>query len=116
MKRETEKLKNEEAVFSFIQKFIAENGYAPCVREVCSACNIKSTATVFNIINRLKDKGLLEKSDVKRRAIALKSKALSVPVLGTVAAGQPLFAAESYEGYVSLPDNYFRRRPLYAQR
>ncbi|MDE5667806.1 MAG: transcriptional repressor LexA [Clostridia bacterium] len=113
MKRETEKLKNEEAVFSFIQKFIAENGYAPCVREVCSACNIKSTATVFNIINRLKDKGLLEKSDVKRRAIALKSKALSVPVLGTVAAGQPLFAAESYEGYVSLPDNYFSGEDLF---
>jgi repressor LexA len=113
MKRETEKLKNEEAVFSFIQKFIAENGYAPCVREVCSACNIKSTATVFNIINRLKDKGLLEKSDVKRRAIALKSKALSVPVLGTVAAGQPLFAAESYEGYVSLPDNYFSGDDLF---
>lgn len=113
MKRETEKLKNEEAVFSFIQKFIAENGYAPCVREVCSACNIKSTATVFNIINRLKDKGLLEKSDVKRRAIALKSKALSIPVLGTVAAGQPLFAAESYEGYVSLPDNYFSGDDLF---
>lgn len=107
MNRETEKLKNEDAVFTFIQKFISENGYAPCVREVCKACNIKSTATVFNIINRLKDKGLLEKSDVKRRAIALKSKSLSVPILGTVAAGQPIFASESYEGYVSLPDNFF---------
>ena len=41
MNRETEKLKNENAVFKFIQKFISENGYAPCVREVCKACNIK---------------------------------------------------------------------------
>ncbi|MDE7082689.1 MAG: transcriptional repressor LexA [Clostridia bacterium] len=113
MNRETEKLRNEDAVFTFIQKFISENGYAPCVREVCKACNIKSTATVFNIINRLKDKGLLEKSDVKRRAIALKSKSLSVPVLGTVAAGQPIFAAESYEGYVSLPDNFFSGDDLF---
>lgn len=113
MNRETEKLKNEEAVFSFIQKFITENGYAPCVREVCKACNIKSTATVFNIINRLKEKGLLEKSDVKRRAIALKSKSLSVPILGTVAAGQPIFAAESYDGYVSLPDNFFSGDDLF---
>ena len=113
MNREAEKLKNENAVFTFIQKFISENGYAPCVREVCKACNIKSTATVFNIINRLKDKGLLEKSDVKRRAIALKSKSLSVPILGTVAAGQPLFAAESYEGYVSLPDNFFSGEDLF---
>lgn len=113
MNRETEKLKNENAVFTFIQKFISENGYAPCVREVCKACNIKSTATVFNIINRLKDKGLLDKSDVKRRAIALKSKTLSVPVLGTVAAGQPIFASESYEGYVSLPDNFFSGDDLF---
>ena len=113
MNRETEKLKNENAVFKFIQKFISENGYAPCVREVCKACNIKSTATVFNIINRLKDKGLLDKSDVKRRAIALKSKTLSVPVLGTVAAGQPIFASESYEGYVSRPDNFFSGDDLF---
>ena len=113
MNRETEKLKDENAVFKFIQKFISENGYAPCVREVCKACNIKSTATVFNIINRLKDKGLQDKSDVKRRAIALKSKTLSVPVLGTVAAGQPIFASESYEGYVSLPDNFFSGDDLF---
>ena len=113
MNRETVKMKNENAVFTFIQKFISENGYAPCVREVCKACNIKSTATVFNIINRLKDKGLLEKSDVKRRAIALKSKSLSVPILGTVAAGQPIFAAESYDGYVSLPDNFFSGEDLF---
>ena len=107
MNRQIEKTKNEEAVFAFIQKFITENGYAPCVREVCSACNIKSTATVFNIINWLKERGLLEKSEVKRRAIALKSKTVSVPVVGTVAAGQPIFATENLEGYVSLPENFF---------
>ncbi len=113
MARQSEKLKNEDAVFNYIQKFITENGYAPCVREVCSACNIKSTATVFNIINRLKERGLLEKSDVKRRAIALKSKSVSVPLVGTVAAGQPIFASESYEGYFSLPDNFFSGGELF---
>lgn len=111
--RQTEKIRNEEAVFAYIQKFISENGYAPCVREVCAACRIKSTATVFNIINRLKERGLLEKSDVKRRAIALKSKSVSVPLIGTVAAGQPIFAAESYEGYYSLPENFFSGDDLF---
>lgn len=111
--RENTKIRNEEAVFNFIQKFISENGYAPCVREVCSACDIKSTATVFNIINRLKKRGLLEKSDVKRRAISLMSKSVSVPVVGTVAAGQPIFAAESYDGYVALPDNFFSGNDLF---
>lgn len=113
MNRQNEKTKNEEVVFAFIQKFITENGYAPCVREVCSACNIKSTATVFNIINRLKERGLLEKSEVKRRAIALKSKTVSVPVVGTVAAGQPIFATENLEGYVSLPENFFAGGELF---
>lgn len=111
--RELMKLKNEDAVFNFIQKYMSEYGYAPCVREVCAACNIKSTATAFNIINRLKERGLLEKSDVKRRAIALKSKSVSVPLIGTVAAGQPIFASESYDGYYSLPDNFFAGDDLF---
>lgn len=115
MERKTEmkKLKSEDAVFKFIQYFISENGYAPCVREVCKACNIKSTATAFSVINRLKERGLLEKSDVKRRAISLKSKTVSVPIVGTVAAGQPIFANESYDGYVSLPDNFFSGEDLF---
>ena len=111
--RKETKIKNEDAVFGYIQKYISEKGYAPCVREVCAACKIKSTATVFNIINRLKDRGLLEKSDVKRRAISLKSKSLSVPLVGTVAAGQPIFATENYEDYFSLPDNFFSGNDLF---
>ena len=111
--RQALKARNEQAVFEYIKKFIAENGYAPCVREVCAACDIKSTATVFNIINRLKERGLLDKSDVKRRAIALKSKSVSVPLLGTVAAGQPIFATESYDGYYSLPENFFVGEDLF---
>jgi len=111
--RQRQKLKTEDEVFKFIQSFITENGYAPCVREVCKACNIKSTATVFNIINRLKERGLLEKSDVKRRALSLKSKAVSVPLIGTVAAGQPIFATENYEGFYSLPENYFSGDDLF---
>lgn len=110
---ELKKLKSEDAVFKYIQEFISENGYAPCVREVCKACNIKSTATAFNVINRLKERGLLEKSDIKRRAISLKSKTVSVPIVGTVAAGQPIFANESYDGYVSLPDNFFSGDDLF---
>ena len=106
-KTELKKLKSEDAVFKFIQEFITENGYAPCVREVCKACNIKSTATAFTVINRLKERGLLEKSDVKRRAISLKSKTVSVPIVGTVAAGQPIFASENYEDMYSIPKNFF---------
>ena len=106
-RRLAKRLDTENKVFEFITRYISENGYAPSVREVCAACSIKSTATVFEIINRLNERGLLDKSNVKRRAISLKNKSVSVPLIGTVAAGQPIFASENYEGYYALPDNIF---------
>lgn len=111
--KKQKKLKTENDVFNFIKNYIAENGYAPCVREVCKECNIKSTATAFNIINNLKERGLLDKSDVKRRAISLKSKPVTVPLLGTVAAGQPIFATENYEDCFALPENFFSGDELF---
>ena len=112
-KREQKKLQIEDEVFKYIQSYMTDNGYAPCVREVCNACKIKSTATVFNIINRLDERGLLKKSNVKRRAISLNSKAVSVPLIGTVAAGQPIFATENYEDFFSLPENFFSGNDLF---
>lgn len=112
-KRLVKQVNEEDSVFNFIKKFITENGYPPCVREICSACNLKSTATAFNAINRLCEKGLLTKSNVKRRAISLPSKSVSVPLIGTVAAGQPIFATENYDGFYSIPDNFFSGENLF---
>lgn len=112
-KRAVKKSNDEDAVFKFITNYITENGYAPCVREICEACNIKSTATVFNIINRLCERGLLAKSNVKRRALSLPGKSLSVPLVGTVAAGTPILATENYEGFYSLPENFFSGEDLF---
>ena len=112
-RKEPKKLNEDDAVFKFIQKFITDNGYAPCVREICSACNLKSTATAFTIINRLCERGLLSKSNIKRRAISLPAKSVSVPLIGTVAAGQPIFATENYDGYYALPDNFFSGEDLF---
>lgn len=113
-RKKSEKIaERDERVFKYIQKYISDNGYAPSVREVCAECKIKSTATAFTTINRLKERGSLDKSDVKRRAIALKSKSVSVPLIGTVAAGQPIFADQSYDGYFSLPDNFFSGDDLF---
>ena len=123
-KRELDKLRNQEkkavkkadeedAVFNYIKRYITDNGYAPCVREICEACNLKSTASAFYIINRLCERGLLTKSNVKRRALSLPSKTVTVPLVGTVAAGQPIFATENYDGYYSLPENFFSGEDLF---
>ena len=96
-----------EMIFEFMQKYIAENGYSPTVREICNACNIKSTATAFTYINQLAERGVINKTDNRNRAVSLKQKVVNVPLIGTVAAGQPIFATENYEGVYSIPNNFF---------
>lgn len=112
-KKAVKKTNEEDCVFNYIKRYITENGYAPCVREICEACNLKSTASAFYIINRLCERGLLTKSNVKRRALSLPAKSVTVPLVGTVAAGQPIFATENYDGFYSLPDNIFSGEDLF---
>ena len=97
-------------VYEFIKKYITENGYSPSVREICADCGIKSTATAYQYINKLNEQGLIKKAGNKKRAVSLKKsggQSVSVPLVGTVAAGQPIFADENYEGYYSLPTEFF---------
>lgn len=94
-------------VLDFIQKFISENGYAPTVREICANCDIKSTASAYQYMNKLNERGLISKADNKKRAVSINQKAIKVPLIGTVAAGEPIFAQENYEDYFSIPSNLF---------
>lgn len=110
------KLERQQQVYGYITKFIADNGYAPTVREICRACDIRSTATVFNIMNSLAENGLITKSKVgenKRRAISINQQAIKIPLIGTVAAGEPIFAQENYEDYYSIPSNMFKGDDLF---
>lgn len=108
-------LDRKEEVYQFLKKFIAENGYAPTVREICKHCSLKSTADAFNILNRLAEDGLINKTNNRNRAYSLKSNTnnVSVPLVGTVAAGTPIFASENYEDYFNLPLNFFSGDDLF---
>lgn len=100
----------DQKVLEFIEKYITENGYSPTVREICTALNIASTATAFTVVNRLAEKGLIMKNKVgenKRRAISINQKCVKIPLIGTVAAGKPIFAQENYEDFYSVPTNMF---------
>lgn len=106
MKRTDEKLNQ---IYNFTVDFIKTNGYPPSIREICAKLGIKSTATAYSYIERLKSKGLLEKSPQKKRAITLAQKVndfKSIPLIGTVRAGSPIFAVENLEGYYPLPDDF----------
>ena len=100
-------------VLDFIQKFISENGYAPTVREICAFCDIKSTASAYQYMNKLNDRGLINKTDNKKRAVSINQKTIKVPLVGTVAAGEPIFAQENYEDYFSIPSNLFSDDDLF---
>lgn len=102
-----------EEIFEFMQKFIAENGYSPTVREICASCNVKSTATAFTYLKSLADRGVINKVDNRNRAVSLKQGVVNVPLIGTVAAGQPIFATENYEGVYSIPSNFFTGEDLF---
>lgn len=109
------RLNNDDKVYQFIMKFINDNGYAPTVRDICKGCDIKSTATPYQIMNRLVERGLLKKTDNKNRAVSLANQGptFNVPLIGTVAAGQPIFAEENCEEYFSIPSNFFEGDDLF---
>ena len=108
-----EKLTNkQEFVLNEIKKFIAEKGYSPTIRELCAICNLSSTATVFNHLKTLEQKGYIRQTQNKFRTLELivpnefsdqSDNVVSIPLLGKVAAGNPIEAIENPDNFFSLP-------------
>ena len=107
-------------VLEFTQKFIKDNGYPPSVREICSACSIKSTATCHSYLKRLEENGDITIGGNKKRAIMLSEKtsapSISVPLIGTITAGTPIFAYENLEEYCPLPKEFGNEDELFMLR
>ena len=101
----------QERILAYIQKEIQVRGYAPSVREIGDAVGLKSTSTVHGHLMRLEKKGLLHRDAMKPRAMGLAKSSISqdessvcqLPVVGRVAAGQPILAEESIEEFMPLP-------------
>ncbi len=111
-----EKLTNkQEIILTNIKKFMAEKGYAPTIRELCKICNLNSTATMFVHLKNLTKKGYINQTESKFRTIELNvpneyavkdEEVVSVPLLGKVAAGNPIEAIENPNEYFSLPREF----------
>lgn len=100
----------EREIYEYILNTIKSEGYAPSVRDICTALNMKSTSTVHSYITRLEEKGVITKDRGKSRTLRVdesssskSSSTLRVPILGKVAAGMPILAVENYEGYIDVP-------------
>jgi len=113
-----ELIKKEKEVYEFIKKQIEKEGYPPSVREICAAVGLSSPSTVQRYINSLEEKGFIVKGGSKKRAISLpksenEEENISVPVVGTVAAGQPILAEENIESYFPLPVSYVKNHDMF---
>lgn len=106
-------LKKQMAVLSYIHKQVENQGYPPTVREIGTAVGLSSTSTVHGHINRLIQKGLLTKDPSKPRALEVTPAGLDalgleveqdqIPLLGTVAAGEPILAEQDATDFFPIP-------------
>lgn len=99
---------NINKVYEYVKKYFEENAYPPTVREICANVGIKSTATAYSYLEKLKDNGLITKTPDKKRAFSLTKKRTfqEAPLVGTVTAGTPILAVENIENYVPLPPEF----------
>lgn len=106
-------------ILDFMKKTIAEKGYSPTVREICAALKIKSTSTVHSDIKVLEDKGLVKKDPAKPRTVLpveneyVRARMMlddlntvSLPVVGRVAAGEPILAEQNIVDEMPMPARF----------
>jgi len=102
----------QQVILDFMIAYTKEHAYPPSVREICAAVGLKSTATVHAHLCNLEKRGLITRDSSKQRAIFINTENLpsedesahSVPLVGHVAAGLPMLAAENIEDAFPLPD------------
>jgi repressor LexA len=104
--------KRQKEIFDFIRKYAAKTGYPPTVREIGKAVGLHSSSTVHAHLANLEKLGLVKRDPSKPRAIELlyeKAKRTissegGLPLVGQVAAGEPILAEENIEEYLEVPD------------
>lgn len=106
--------KQEERVLDYIKEQIRVTGYPPSVREICAALGFRSTSSAHQYISRLADKGYISKKDLKTRAIRVvgAESTIALPIVGKVAAGEPILAQQNIEDYFSIGESFFNTDSL----
>ncbi|OUP50832.1 transcriptional repressor LexA [Lachnoclostridium sp. An181] len=103
--------KKQMEILEYIKEQILTRGYPPAVREICEAVNLKSTSSVHSHLETLEKNGYIRRDPTKPRAIEIiddsfnltRREMANVPMIGRVAAGEPLLAQENIENYFPIP-------------
>jgi len=96
--------KKQKKVLEVIRMNIQETGYPPTVRELCRALGVHSSATAFKYLKILEKKGYIRREKEKTRAIKLTPQIRNFPLVGKVAAGNPLLALQEYTEIIPVPE------------
>lgn len=103
--------KKQSEILEYIKSQILNKGYPPSVRDICEAVDLKSTSSVHSHLETLEKNGYIRRDPTKPRAIEIiddnfnlvRREVVNVPIVGKVAAGQPILAVENVESYFPIP-------------
>ena len=114
----------QQKILEYLKKCILERGYPPTVREICEEMSLKSTSSVFNHLEKLEMAGYIRRDPSKSRSIEIvdddfnltRRETVNVPLVGQVAAGQPILAQHNIEDYYPLPAEYVPKNECFMLR
>ena len=103
--------KKQSEILEYIKSQIINKGYPPSVRDICEAVDLKSTSSVHSHLETLEKNGYIRRDPTKPRAIEIiddnfnlaRREVVNVPIVGKVAAGEPILAVENIESYFPVP-------------
>ena len=119
--KNTQATDKQQRVLDYVREQIKKDGYAPSVRDICKALDLKSTSTVHGYLARLEKKGLIQKAALKPRTLRIvgeegereedrgfytSKEMVDVPIVGRVTAGMPILAVENIEDSFPLPIDF----------
>ncbi|MEZ3435985.1 MAG: transcriptional repressor LexA [Lachnospiraceae bacterium] len=104
----------QQEILEYIKSQILERGFPPAVRDICEAVHLKSTSSVHSHLETLEKNGYIRRDPTKPRAIEilddsfnfLRREMVNVPIVGRVAAGEPILAQQNIEDYFPIPVEY----------
>lgn len=116
--------RKQKEILEYIKGRILEKGYPPSVREICAAVNLRSTSSVHSHLETLEKNGYIRRDPTKPRTIEIcddsfqmvRTEMVSIPVVGRVAAGEPILAQQNIDTYFPIPAENVPSGESYALR
>ena len=114
----------QQEILEYIKSQILERGFPPAVRDICEAVHLKSTSSVHSHLETLEKNGYIRRDPTKPRAIEIldesfnftRREMVNVPMVGRVAAGEPLLAEQNVENYFPIPMEFMPNNQTFMLR